>query len=133
MINTTYADYAWEQTAALLAIDSPSGFTHTAAHWVKAAFEGLGFDARLTTKGGVLVDLGGKDTADGLLLAAHADTLGCMVAEVKGNGRLRLTSLGGHEPQQRRNRKRPGVHPERQGCGGHSPAVQPFHPCQWRL
>ena len=98
MINTTYADYAWEMTAELLAIDSPSGFTHNAAQWVKSAFEKLGFDAQITTKGGVLVDLGGENAADGLLLAAHADTLGCMVAEVKGNGRLRLTALGGMNP-----------------------------------
>ena len=27
MINKTYADFAWEQTDALLAIDSPSGYT----------------------------------------------------------------------------------------------------------
>ena len=98
MINLTYADYAWEQTAALLAIDSPTGFTTNAARWVKGAFEALGYSAVITTKGGVLVDLGGKNNADGLLLAAHADTLGCMVAEVKGNGRLRLSALGGMNP-----------------------------------
>lgn len=45
MINEKYADYAWEQTAALLAIDSPSGFTRRAAEWVKTAFEALGFPA----------------------------------------------------------------------------------------
>lgn len=95
MIAKHYADYAWEQTAALLAIDSPSGFTAGAADWVKNAFSALGFSAKLTAKGGVLVDLGGTDLQDGLLLAAHADTLGAMVAEVKGNGRLRLTPLGG--------------------------------------
>ena len=44
------------------------------------------------------MDLGGKDENDALLLEAHADTLGCMVAEVKGNGRLRLTALGGMHP-----------------------------------
>ena len=93
MINATYADYAWEQTAALLAIDSPSGFTSRAAAWVKEAFEALGYPARITTKGGVLIDLGGE--GDGLMLAAHADTLGGMVAEIKGSGHLRLTSLGG--------------------------------------
>ena len=43
MINKTYADYAWEKTAALLAIDSPSGFTASVARWVKDAFEALGF------------------------------------------------------------------------------------------
>ena len=95
MIAKIYADYAWEQTAALLAIDSPSGFTANAARWVKDAFADLGFDAKITTKGGVLIDLGGIDTDDGLFLEAHGDTLGCMVAEIKGNGRLRLTNLGG--------------------------------------
>ena len=95
MIDKKYADFAWEQAASLLAIDSPTGFTDKAAAWVKGAFESLGFTAKLTTKGGVLVDLGGKDANNGLMLAAHADTLGGMVAQVKGNGRLRLTALGG--------------------------------------
>ena len=95
MIDRKYADFSWEQTASLLAVDSPTGYTDKAAAWVKAAFEALGFPAHITAKGGVLADLGGEDDADGLLLAAHTDTLGAMVAEVKGNGRLRLTSLGG--------------------------------------
>ena len=95
MIERNYADYAWEQAAALLAIDSPSGYTRKAAAWVRDRFASLGFDARITVKGGVLVDLGGIDENDALLLEAHADTLGAMVAEVKGNGRLRLTPLGG--------------------------------------
>ena len=94
MLDKIYADYAWEQAAALLAIDSPTGYTAKAAQWVQHAFAELGFDATITVKGGVLVDLGGKDANDALLLAAHADTLGGMVAEVKGNGRLRLTNLG---------------------------------------
>ena len=98
MINKTYADFAWEQTAQLLSIDSPTGFTKYAAAWVKSAFEVLGFPATITTKGGVLVDLGGENADDGLMLAAHADTLGAMVATVKGNGRLKLTGLGGMNP-----------------------------------
>ena len=95
MINNSYADFAWEQAATLLSIDSPSGYTAKAAAWVKSAFEVLGFQADITTKGGVLIDLGGTDANDALLLEAHADTLGAMVAQVKGNGRLRLTPLGG--------------------------------------
>ena len=94
MLDRIYADYAWEQAAAVLAIDSPTGYTAKAAQWVKEAFSALGFAAAITIKGGVLVDLGGADANDALLLAAHADTLGGMVAEVKGNGRLRLTNLG---------------------------------------
>ena len=95
MIDYKYADYAWEQADALLAIDSPSGFTAKAVVWLKEQFEGLGFVVTVTTKGGLLVDLGGKNNEDGLMLAAHADTLGGMVAEIKGSGRLRLTNLGG--------------------------------------
>ena len=95
MIERKYADFAWEQTASLLAIDSPTGFTAKAAAWVKEAFESIGFPAVITEKGGVLADLGGKDEKDGLFLAAHTDTLGGMVAEIKSNGRLRITNLGG--------------------------------------
>ena len=95
MIERNYADFSWEQAAELLAIDSPSGYTAKAAAWIKEAFEKLGFNAQITVKGGVLIDLGGEDVKDGLLLEAHGDTLGAMVAEVKGNGRLRLTPLGG--------------------------------------
>ena len=95
MITTDYADFAWEKTAQLLAIDSPSGFTDRAAKWVCAEFQQMGFNAALTTKGGVLVDLGGSDTRDGLLLEAHADTLGGMVSQIKGTGCLKITNLGG--------------------------------------
>ena len=95
MLDKKYADFAWEQTAALLSIDSPTGYTSQAAVWVKEAFEALGFQAEITRKGGVLADLGGEDCENGLLLAAHTDTLGGMVAQIKGNGRLRITALGG--------------------------------------
>jgi putative aminopeptidase FrvX len=98
MIEMKYADYSWEQTAALLAIDSPSGYTKAAAEWVKETFENLGFKAEITVKGGVIIDLGGKNADDGLLLEAHADTLGAMVAQIKGDGRLKLTNLGGMNP-----------------------------------
>jgi len=90
-----YVEYATKKTTELLAIDSPTGYTNDAAAWLKYQFLQLGFDAQLTVKGGVIVDLGGKNKEDGLLLEAHTDTLGGMVAEIKGNGRLRLTALGG--------------------------------------
>ena len=95
MIPKEYADFAWQQSEQLLSIDSPTGFTSYCAAWVKSSFEVLGFPATLTAKGGVLVDLGGRDESNGLMLAAHLDTLGGMVAQVKGDGRLRLTPLGG--------------------------------------
>ena len=95
MIEFAYADYAWQQAAEILAIDSPSGFTGKVIAHLKEQFENLGFASGITAKGGLLVDLGGEDASDALMLAAHADTLGAMVAEIKGSGRLRLTALGG--------------------------------------
>ena len=71
-----YAEYATAEAVKLLNIDSPTGYTAQAAAWVKSAFEELGFVATLTRKGGVVIDLGGEDDADGLWLEAHADTLG---------------------------------------------------------
>ena len=90
MINRDYAEFAWEQAASFLTVDSPSCFTARASEFVKNAFEALGYSPVITNKGGVLVDLGGEDTNNGLLLSAHGDTLGAMVAEVKGNGRLKV-------------------------------------------
>ena len=95
---TNYAEFAWNQAATLLSIDSPSGFTAKAAQWVKEAFEALGFPAVITQKGGVIADLGGEDSENGVLLAAHTDTLGAMVAQIKGSGRLKMTGLGGMNP-----------------------------------
>ncbi len=94
-MDRSYADFAWEQAADLLAVDSPAGFTEKAALWVQEAFASLGYSARITNKGGVLVDLGGRDGEDALLLEAHTDTLGGMVARIKGDGRLQLTKIGG--------------------------------------
>ncbi len=95
MIQRTYAEYATAEAVKLLAIDSPTGYTADAAEWVKNAFSNLGFAATMTRKGGVLIDLGGEDTDNALLLEAHTDTLGGMVAEIKGDGRLRISNLGG--------------------------------------
>ena len=95
MITREYADFSWQQAEQLLSIDSPTGYTDRAALWLRDNFQTLGFEATITTKGGVLVDLGGENNDDALLLAAHTDTLGGMVAEIKGSGNLRLTPLGG--------------------------------------
>ena len=76
-----YAEYAVEQAAALLAIDSPSGMTKKAAEHVVARFEAMGYAPQMTRKDGVLVCLGGSDKENGLLLEAHMDTLGGMVCQ----------------------------------------------------
>ncbi|MBQ8333376.1 MAG: M42 family metallopeptidase [Clostridia bacterium] len=90
-----YTNYAVEKAIELLAIDSPTGYTKEAAQWTKSAFEALGFDAKITNKGGVLIDLGGSDADNALLIEAHIDTLGGIITEIKGNGRPKIANLGG--------------------------------------
>lgn len=94
----SYVDYSVEETKKILAIDSPTGYTGNVADFVMEEYEKLGYCPVKTEKGGVLVDLGGEETENAILLEAHIDTLGGMVAEIKGNGRLRLTPLGGMNP-----------------------------------
>ena len=90
-------DYSIEQLKQLCAIDSPSGFTERAADYLMEELTRLGYAPEKTRKGGVTVCLGGgaPEAADGLLLMAHVDTLGAVISEVKGNGRLRLSPVGG--------------------------------------
>lgn len=90
--------YMLEQLKAVLGTYSPTGYTRHAAELVYRAFEALGFAPQYTNKGGVLVCLSeGEESqrGNGILLEAHLDTLGAMVAQVKDNGRLRVTPLGG--------------------------------------
>lgn len=94
-IMENYVNFAMEKTVALLNIDSPTGYTAEAEKFVMQEFSALGFAGKRTNKGGILIDLGGENDDDGLLLEAHADTLGAMVAEIKSNGRLRAVNLGG--------------------------------------
>lgn len=86
-------DYVVEQLEKLLAIDSPSGFTGQVTDYLVEEYSRLGYNAAKTKKGGVLVELGGEGSA--ILTMAHVDTLGAMVAEILGNGNLRLTKVGG--------------------------------------
>ena len=90
-----YVSFAMDKTVELLAIDSPTGYTREAERFVSEQFAALGFPVTRTVKGGVLVDLGGEDAENALLLEAHADTLGGMVAEIKRSGRLLIRNVGG--------------------------------------
>lgn len=94
-----FTDFAMEQAVALLAIDSPSGYTRRAAEYVMSRYRELGFSPEMTVKGGVLVCLNpDAPEENGILLDSHLDTLGGMVTEISAAGRLHLTNLGGMNP-----------------------------------
>lgn len=92
-------DNCMRRAVELLAIDSPSGYTRHAAEYALNAFQKAGLAPELTHKGGVLVCLNpDAPVENALLLQAHIDTLGGMVAEISSSGRLYLSPLGGMEP-----------------------------------
>ena len=90
-----YMDYLLGQLKNIMAIDSPSGFTANMADYVASEFEKMGYEPQHTVKGSVIVDLGGRDKENAIVIGAHGDTLGGMVEEIKANGRLRITKIGG--------------------------------------
>ena len=98
-------DFILQQTKNVLAIDSPTGFTSRAADYVMEEYRKLGYAPVRTNKGGILVCVSEGNGAapcgpeEGpILLEAHIDTLGAMVSEVRANGRLSVTPLGGMNP-----------------------------------
>lgn len=93
-MNKKYLDYTLDVMKRLLACDSPTGFTRQAAEFCINEFRALGYEPKLTVKGGVFCDLGGGEKENGLLLSAHIDTLGAMVHSVKSNGRLKMVGDG---------------------------------------
>ena len=80
----------------LLNINSPSGDTVEAVEYVKKYFEKLGLSTKITTKGALVATLEGRSKEDQVAVSAHVDTLGAMVKEIKSNGRLKLTQIGGY-------------------------------------
>ena len=68
MADQKYLDYIIEQLKNILAIDSPTGYTKEAAAYIAKQYELLGFQPKITTKGSVLVDLGGEDKEDAHML-----------------------------------------------------------------
>lgn len=88
-----YLDYVLDQLQKLLSIDSPSGFTEKVTDYLTEEYTRLGYAPHKTKKGGVIVEVGGEGNP--VLTMAHVDTLGAMVAEIKSNGTLRLTKVGG--------------------------------------
>ena len=92
-------DNCVRRAVELLAIDSPTGYTWMATEHVMDVCRTMGLDPEMTRKGGVLVCLNpDAPEDDAVLLEAHVDTLGGMVTEISGAGRLHLTPLGGMEP-----------------------------------
>lgn len=76
-------------------IPSPSGFAFEVVDYIEKRWNQLGVDTQQTYKGGLIGTIPGEYDDIQRTITAHVDTLGAMVKEITGDGRLRLTKVGG--------------------------------------
>lgn len=93
MIDT---EYILDVLQKLCSTASPTGYTENAFKVVEEEFDKLGMPFYYTNKGSIFSYIEGKDKRAKKALAAHCDTLGAMVKEIKENGRLAFASVGGY-------------------------------------
>lgn len=80
----------------LLNTPSPTGMTGEALEKTAQSLEAFpGIKMSFTHKGALVAEWPGEYGVAPRALTAHADTLGAMVKEIKPNGRLKLTRIGG--------------------------------------
>jgi putative aminopeptidase FrvX len=80
----------------LLHTPSPTGYSGPAVDRTEAALRAFSFlELARTRKGALVATWPGKGADKPRALTAHVDTLGAMVKEIKTNGRLKLTKIGG--------------------------------------
>jgi len=79
----------------LVSIPSPSGNTFKVIDYVQKWLKNRNISSHINNKGSLFVTIEGEDKTKHRVLTAHVDTLGAMVKEVKSDGRLRLSMIGG--------------------------------------
>lgn len=88
--------YLQEILVGLLDTPSPTGMTEQAIQYLEKVFAQFpAVQMQRSNKGALLVTLTGEQDDSPRAISAHVDTLGAMVKEIKSNGRLRLTRIGG--------------------------------------
>ena len=89
-------DYLTAFLVGLLNTPSPTGDTEAGIDYTERALRELGLETQRTVKGALLATLEGNFSSEPRAITAHVDTLGAMVKEIKGNGRLALSQIGGY-------------------------------------
>ena len=72
-------DFILEQLKDMTAIDSPTGFTEYAAEHVMNVYKKMGYAPVRTAKGGIFIDLGGKNEDDAILLRIFDRLIGHLI------------------------------------------------------
>lgn len=87
-----FSMHSYKLLEELIAIDSPTGYTHNACEYLFKKLKLLGLNPEYTNKGAVKCALGKNPR---LAIAAHLDTLGAIVSGIKTDGTLSFSLLGG--------------------------------------
>lgn len=91
-------EYMVDFLVKLLNISSPTGFAEPAIDFVEKELSQFGqLQLRRTRKGALVAKWEVESELPPVALTAHVDTLGAVVKEIKSNGRLRLSRIGGVE------------------------------------
>ncbi len=90
-------DYLLKTLQYLIMTPSPTGDTEWAISFVEQELEEMGIPCTRTLKGALVATVPGLRDDRPRALAAHVDTLGAMVCQIKPNGRLKMTALNGLE------------------------------------
>ena len=93
---TIDTDYLTGFLVGLLNTPSPTGDTEAAIAYTERALQEMGLETWRTRKGALLATLVGVSDTEPRAVTAHVDTLGAMVKEIKPNGRLALSQIGGY-------------------------------------
>ena len=90
------SEYLLNFLAGLLNTPSPTGFAHRAIESTERALQEFpDIEVGFTRKGALVAVWAGENLDTPRALTAHTDTLGAMVKEIKTNGRLKLSRIGG--------------------------------------
>ncbi|HVM18535.1 MAG TPA: osmoprotectant NAGGN system M42 family peptidase [Egibacteraceae bacterium] len=87
-------DYVSDVLVRMLRIPSVSGRTDDIMRMLGEEIAGMGMPTQLTRRGSLIADLAGDQDTPDRAVVVHADTIGCMVKELKPNGRLRVIPIG---------------------------------------
>lgn len=89
-------DWMSEVLLELLRIPSPTGRTDVIMQHVGERLEEIGLPFELTRRGAMVGTLAGNGGGLERAVVVHTDTIGCMVRELKPNGRLAVVPVGTH-------------------------------------
>jgi len=87
-------DYLADTLEELLSIPSPTSYTDNIVRRCGQELDRLGVPFEVTRRGAIRAVLRGKKRRPARAVAAHLDTLGAQVKQVKDNGRLAVVPIG---------------------------------------